>query len=158
MDKAGRKLLMVIGQIGMFIFFLLLSLSFVINARFPDAAPKFFGYLSVVGVVGFVISFAYSMGPIPWLMVGEIFPSSCRAYAVSIAVTVNWLCNFIVALTFPQMNTVLKQYTFFPFTGIILLGIIFTIVVVPETKGKTIEEIVGFSAESHSSIEEETTY
>ena len=155
MDIAGRRLLMIVGQIGEFIFFLILTLSFIFNSHAPTAL----GYLSVVCVIGYVISFAVSMGPVPWLMVGEIFPSSCRAYAVSIAVAVNWTCNFTVALTFPFINKALKQYTFFPFTGIIFLGIIFTIVLVPETKGKTIEEIVGFSdSKPVQNEEEETTY
>jgi MFS family permease len=103
------------------------------------------GYIAVIAVIAFVISFAIALGPVPFLLIGEIFPSSCRAYAMSIAIAVNWLCNFIVALTFPQLNEALGSYAFFPFTAVILIALIFTILLVPETKGKSIEEITGLS-------------
>lgn len=141
MDIAGRRLLLIVGQAGQFISFLVLTLSFVLQGY----SPVVFGYISVVSVVGFVITFAIALGPIPWLILGELFPSSCRAYAMSIAVTVNWLSNFIVAVTFLPLTNALKQYTFFPFTGIILMTLVFTVLVVPETRGKTVEQITGIS-------------
>lgn len=151
MDIAGRRLLLIVGQAGQFVSFLVLTLSFVLK----NYSPVVFGYISVVSVVGFVISFAIALGPIPWLIMGELFPSSCRPYAMSLAVAINWLSNFAVALTFLPLTKALKQYTFFPFTGIILLTLIFTILMVPETKGKTIEQITGISEEKPQEQHEE---
>jgi sugar porter (SP) family MFS transporter len=142
MDRLGRRTLLIIGEIGCAIFFGVLALSFILQ----HYQPQVFGIISVICVVGFVISFAIALGPIPWLIISEIFPSDVRPLAVSIATTVNWTCNFVILLTFNYMKAGLKQYTFLPYTGVIVISIVFTVTLVMETKGKTVEQIVGFSS------------
>jgi sugar porter (SP) family MFS transporter len=142
MDRLGRKLLLLIGEVGCFVFFGTLALCFILQ----HYAVTAFGIISVICVIGFVISFAIALGPIPWLIISEIFPSDVRPIAVSIAVAVNWTCNFIILLTFGSLSGALKQYTFLPYTGIILISIIFTALFVMETKGKTVEQITGLQS------------
>jgi len=98
-------------------------------------------YASIVFVLLFVVAFATGPGSIPWFFVSEIFPSNARGNANSIAVLANWLANFIVGTSFPPLNNVLKQYTFLVFVGFLAFFILFTYKFVPETKGKTVEEI-----------------
>jgi len=142
MDRLGRRTLLLIGETGCFVFFGTLALCFILQ----HYAVTVFGIISVICVIGFVISFAIALGPIPWLIISEIFPSDVRPLAVSIAVTVNWTCNFVILLTFESMSNALKQYTFLPYTAIILLSIVFTVFLVMETKGKDIQEIIGISS------------
>ncbi len=74
---------------------------------------------------------------------GEIFPTHARGIASSLTTSVNWLTNLLVVITFPSINTAIKSYSFFIFAGFMIVFIIFTIVVVYETKYKTIEELTG---------------
>jgi len=99
------------------------------------------GYISVGCVLLFVIFFEIGLGPIPWLIVAEIFPSRARAKAMTLAASLNWISNFIVGVTFPLLQLVLDKWTFIPFGVCSLLTFAFTIEYVPETKGKTLEDI-----------------
>ncbi|PIO59277.1 transporter, major facilitator family protein, partial [Teladorsagia circumcincta] len=80
-------------------------------------------------------------GSIPWFFVSEIFASSARGNANSIAVMVNWTANLLVGLSFLSLNNALAQYSFLVFTAFLTFFIIFTWRFVPETKGKSVEEI-----------------
>ncbi|KAL0481034.1 MFS transporter solute carrier family 2 (facilitated glucose transporter) [Acrasis kona] len=143
MDRMGRRTLLLIGEVGCFLFFSTLSLCQILGDRVNTVAT---GVISVICVVGFVISFAISLGPIPWLIISEIFPSDVRPFAVSIASTINWLCNFAVLMIFPLLQKAINEFVFLPFACIILASIIFTLLFVMETKGKSVEEIVGISS------------
>jgi len=153
MDRMGRRTLLLIGEVGCFTFFTTLAVCFIIKATVAGANLMAIGVISVICVIGFVISFAISLGPIPWLIISEIFPSDVRPFAVSIASTINWLCNFAVLMIFPIMKRGIKQYTFIPFASIILLSFLFTVFFVMETKGKTVEQIVGLSSAVEPSAE-----
>src|SRR5690242_9472312 len=79
--------------------------------------------------------------PIPWLIGAEIFPSIVRAPALTISLILNWSCNFIVGVSFPHLNSYLTIWTFVPFGIILLLSSLFIMKYVPETRGKTLDEI-----------------
>ncbi len=86
--------------------------------------------------------FAFSMGPVPWLMIAEIFPLRVRGRAASIASTANWGCNLIVSFTFlTLLNKLGDEPTFRLYGAVGILGILFVWKIVPETKGKTLEAI-----------------
>lgn len=137
-DRFGRKPLMIIGGIGMAISMLGLGFSF------------FFGKLGVgalIFMLTYIASFAMSWGPVTWVLLSEIFPNSIRS-AMSIAVAAQWLANLIVSWTFPMLNDNVAltarfnhgfAYWLYAIMGV--LSAIFIWKMVPETKGKTLEEI-----------------
>lgn len=137
MDRLGRKTWLILGLIGMLFFFSLLALACILNVHVTGAGMTF-GILALIGVFGYVISFAVSLGPIPWLIVGELFPTSVRGYASSIATFLNWGCNVLIAFTFGPLRKLLQEYVFLPYCGVLLFFLIFVIFVVRETKGKTV--------------------
>jgi len=141
--RFGRRSLHLIGLIGMFIscICIVFSLSIAGTNQFGKPENQLASYASILFVLLFVIAFATGPGSIPWFFVSEIFPSSARGNANSIAVMANWLANFLVATFFLPLNNAFGQYTFLVFAGFLAFFIAFTMKFVPETKGKTYEQI-----------------
>merc|ERR1712001_7765 len=135
-EKAGRKTLMLVGLSSMLVMPSLLLVSLLTYAAVPAMS-----YLAIVAVILFVVGFATGPGSIPWFFVTELFAQSGRPTATSIAVTVNWLANFLVGLGFAPLNEVLGPYVFVIFMVIQLFFILYVYFVVPETKNRTTEEI-----------------
>ena len=138
-DKYGRKPLMVIGAAGMAV--AMLSLGFVF---FSGAT----GYLALFCMMLYVASFAMSWGPVAWVLLAEIFPNKIRGKALAIAVAAQWISNYLVSLTFPMMNdnsylTGLFNHGFayWGYGIMSVLAMLFILKYVPETKGKTLEEM-----------------
>lgn len=132
-DRLGRKLLLLIAMSGMTI----MSVVVVLGAVFNEL------YSGIGGVILFVGSFAIGMGSVPWLIMPEIFPTRTLAAASAMCMGLNWMCNFVVSYAFPPLNDLLGNYTFLVFAVINALGFLFVLVFVPETKGRSIEEILG---------------
>ncbi|XP_053213069.1 solute carrier family 2, facilitated glucose transporter member 1-like isoform X2 [Panonychus citri] len=134
-ERAGRRTLHLGGLIGMLFTTIILSISI------SNGSIAFWRFVSIVMVLAFVIMFAAGPGSIPWFLVGELFGSSARGMATSIAVCVNWSANFLVTVGFLPLSNVMGPYVFLIFT--VLLGIfsVYTYFKVPETKGKSAEEI-----------------
>jgi MFS transporter, SP family, xylose:H+ symportor len=137
-DKFGRKPLMIIGSIGMAISMLALGLTFYFNKV---------GILALVFMLTYTASFAMSWGPVCWVLLAEIFPNSIRG-ALSIAVAAQWMANWVVSLTFPMLNDNVwltekfnHGFAYWIYGIMGLLSAIFMWKMVPETKGKTLEEI-----------------
>jgi len=138
-DKYGRKPLMIIGALGMAI--AMLSLGFVF---FTGAT----GYLALFCMMLYVASFAMSWGPVAWVLLAEIFPNKIRGKALAIAVAAQWISNYLVSVTFPMMNdnSYLTEkfnngFAYWIYGVMSLLAMFFIIKYVPETKGKTLEEM-----------------
>ncbi len=85
--------------------------------------------------------FASGPGSIPWFLVSELFSQGARPMATSIAVAVNWIANFLVGLSFLPLLDLVDAYVFIIFAGLLAFFVAFTWFKVPETKGKTVEEI-----------------
>ncbi|MDG5491335.1 sugar porter family MFS transporter [Psychroserpens sp. SPM9] len=142
-DKYGRKPLIYIGSIGMIIGFLLLGFSLQQNAV---------GFISLLGVLIFIGSFALSMGPVVWVILSEMFPNKIRSVAMSVAVAAQWAANYVVSQSFPmvmesEMNNSSPwngSLPYFIFIAFILVIIYLTYKFIPETKGKSLEEIESF--------------
>jgi len=98
-------------------------------------------FVSVTGMMCFVWFFEIGLGPIPWLIVAEMFPAKPRPTAMSLATMVNWNFSFVVGIIFPILQKQLVEYTFVPFGVILVVAFAFVLKYVPETKGKTLEEI-----------------
>lgn len=142
-DKFGRKPLLYIGSIGMIIGFLLLGITLQQNSV---------GLLSLLGVLIFIASFALSMGPVVWILLSEMFPNKVRSVAMSVAVAAQWAANYVVSQLFPVVmgsETNNNQFwngslPYFIFIGFIIVIVYITYKFIPETKGKSLEEIEEF--------------
>ncbi|KAB2611879.1 plastidic glucose transporter 4-like [Pyrus ussuriensis x Pyrus communis] len=137
MDKQGRKSLLLTSFGGMAASMLLLSLSFTWKALAPYSAP-----LSVAGTVLYVLSFSLGAGPVPALLLPEIFASRIRAKAVSLSLGMHWISNFVIGLYFLSLVTKFGIGTvYFGFAGVCLLAVLYIAGNVVETKGRSLEEI-----------------
>jgi sugar porter (SP) family MFS transporter len=132
--QKNRKTLLLIGLSGMLFSLVALSLS--------SYLPKPFLMGSVLAYVAF---FAISLGPILWVMAAEIYPPKMRGEAMSVMAGVNWLSNWAISFTFlPLLNRLGIEKTFFLYACMTLLAIFYVWKKVPETKGKSWEEIWSF--------------
>jgi sugar porter (SP) family MFS transporter len=132
-DKMGRKPLMIIGSIGMSIAMTMLALTFITgHAK---------GYFVLACIMGYLAAFGFSLGPVVWVLIAEIFPNRLRSYAVAISTFALWGANFVVSLTFPYLLNNLKGYSFVIYGSMCLLCLLFVLKYLEETKGKTLEEI-----------------
>ncbi|NUU67115.1 sugar porter family MFS transporter [Enterobacteriaceae bacterium BIT-l23] len=133
-DKVGRRSLLIFGSMGM-----ALALGGT-GLMFRASEPNTTGLLACI--LAYVIIFAASWGTVAWVVIAEIFPTQVRGVAVSIATFALWGGNFIVARFFPVLvENISAANTFFIFSGVSLVAWIFVIAMVPETKGKTLEQI-----------------
>lgn len=136
-DKVGRKPLLYVSTIGMTIclFTLGISLSLLSKGRGGVA-------LSVLSVCGDVAFFSIGLGPVCWVLTSEIFPLKLRAQAVALGAVGNRVCSGLVAMSFLSLSSAISVAgSFFTFSVISVLAVVFVYVLVPETKGKTLEEI-----------------
>lgn len=141
-DLAGRKILLVTSAAIMALSIGGLGAFFYEQYWFKAYAQSTLSWLPVTCLVVFNFGFDMAFGPIPWLMMGELFPLRAKGIATSVASAFNWLCAFLVTKFFVNMTagmTVQGAYWFF--TGFCALAIPFIIFLVPETKGITLEEI-----------------
>ncbi|XP_014469890.1 PREDICTED: facilitated trehalose transporter Tret1-like [Dinoponera quadriceps] len=139
-DKVGRKVLLYISGGAMVLTLSILGGHFYVKSCGVDVTA--FGWLPLVSLIVYVIGFSLGFGPIPWLMMGEILPAKIRSSAASIATAFNWMCTFIITKTFEDIITVVDTHgTFWLFGAMVIVGIIFVIISVPETRGKSLEEI-----------------
>ncbi|XP_016841957.1 glucose transporter type 1 isoform X5 [Nasonia vitripennis] len=155
MDRTGRRTLHLYGLGGMFIFSIFITISFLIKEMID-----WMSYLAVVSILGFVVFFAVGPGSIPWMITAELFSQGPRPAAMSIAVLVNWIANFLVGICFPSMKNHLENYTFLPFSAFLAVFWIFTYKRVPETKNKTFEEILALfrHGNGRSSVRDSIVY
>lgn len=101
-----------------------------------------YGWLPLTSFVVYVIGFSLGFGPIPWLMMGEILPAKIRGSAASVATSFNWTCTFVVTKSFQNVIELIGQHgTFWLFGIICIAGLVFVICCVPETSGRSLEEI-----------------
>ncbi len=136
-DRLGRKPLIIWGSLGMLIFLLTLSLLFFFN--------KADGFLVLVCILGYIACFSFSLGPVVWVLIGELFPNAIRSTGVAIATFFLWLANYLVTLTFPVLLNAfegpMRGMTFLIYAAFCVVMLIYTAVMVPETKGKALEQI-----------------
>jgi MFS family permease len=137
LDKVGRRTLLLIGTVGLTVALAVLGVYFAIPAMQHHA-----GYVALIGLLVYIASFAIGLGPVFWLMISEIFPTGVRSKAMSVSTMTNWAANFIVAGTFLTLTmAITKQGTFFVYTGIGVAAFLFFLFRVPETKGRSLEQI-----------------
>jgi MFS family permease len=132
-DRLGRKPLLMAASAGMGISLALLGAAF--------ATGRSNGAWVLVPVLAYVACFAVAMGPVVWVVLSEIFPTKVRGTAMAVATVCLWASCFLVTQSFPWMLTHLAGYTFFVYAVMCAVAFVFTAVAIPETKGKSLEEI-----------------
>ncbi|XP_026842496.1 facilitated trehalose transporter Tret1 isoform X1 [Drosophila persimilis] len=139
-DRAGRKILLYVSNIAMIITLFVLGGFFYCKSHGQDVSQL--GWLPLSCFVIYILGFSLGFGPIPWLMMGEILPSKIRGSAASVATAFNWSCTFVVTKTFQDMIDFMGAHgAFWLFGSICFIGLFFVILYVPETQGKTLEDI-----------------
>jgi MFS family permease len=129
-DKLGRKPLMLIGAAGLAILYIVVVQ--LLGAHSPNVS---WFLLAAIGV------YAMSLAPVTWVLISEIFPNRVRGEATSIAVLSLWAAYFILVFTFPILFEKLQDKSFYIYSAICALGILFVWLKVKETKGRTLEEL-----------------
>lgn len=143
-DKAGRRLLLMLSSGGMCVTCLMVGLSYYLQAHGGDSIQVFVGMMSLVSLLVYIICFSLGLGPIPWIMMSEVFPSNVKGRAGSLATVVNWLSGWVVTVSFNSMLDWSAAGSFGIFGLICATTLVFVALRVPETKGKTLEEIQAY--------------
>ncbi|XP_054809921.1 sugar transporter ERD6-like 6 isoform X2 [Prosopis cineraria] len=129
-DRSGRRLLLIISSSSM-------------TGNVPEDSHLYsdLGIISVVGLVTMVIGFSLGLGPIPWVIMSEILPINIKGLAGSVATLANWLCSFLITMTANLLLTWSSGGTFTVYAVVSAFTVAFAAIWVPETKGRTLEEI-----------------
>jgi MFS family permease len=132
-DRAGRRKLMLIGAAGLAVIYTILGAGFQAQSHGPHM---------LVLVVAAIGCYGMSLAPVTWVVISEIFPNRNRGAAMSVATASLWIACFILTYTFPLLNSGLGAAgTFWIYAAICVAGFLFIKWRLPETKGKTLEEI-----------------
>jgi SP family arabinose:H+ symporter-like MFS transporter len=133
-DRLGRRTLLMWGVSGMIICLFAIGTLFYLNW---SSGPWL-----LIFIIGFIASFASSLGPIPWVMISEIFPTKTRGIAMSFATVILWIGVVLITQLTPMMLEGMGgAFTFYIFMINAVILLVFTYRLIPETKGKTLEEI-----------------
>jgi SP family galactose:H+ symporter-like MFS transporter len=137
LDRVGRRPLLLVGIAGQVIGLAALGAAF----HFKQLSSSI-GDIAIGSLVVYVACFAFGLGPIFWLLISEIYPLAVRGAAMSVATVTNWVMNLVVAVTFLTLVGAVGHASTFWIYGVITIGAWFFIYkLVPETKGKTLEQI-----------------
>ena len=133
-DKFGRKTLLITGGIGCFI-----SLAYLTDA-YSTPTPSSLGVL--IAIIGYIAFFALSFSPLMFVVTAEMYPSKIRGTAMALSTGISWACAFIVVQFYPWMEATMgANIAFGIFAALILAACFFIAFCIPETKGKTLEQI-----------------
>ena len=132
-DRLGRKKLMLIGAGGLAIIYAILGTCYKMQVT---------GFFMIILVVAAIACYAMTLGPVTWVLIAEIFPNRVRAIAVATCTFALWVGSFTLTYFFPLLNTSLGSYgTFWIYVAICAMGFVFFACRLPETKGKSLEEL-----------------
>ncbi|CEG37748.1 major facilitator superfamily [Plasmopara halstedii] len=130
-NRFGARNMILWGLAGMVIMSVGMTLAFVVDVS----------ALSIVFTALYVIVFGVTLGPLVWVMTADIFPDSIRASASSFCIGINWLCNLVVGISYPYVSEALGDYAYAPFVVLLATFFLLGLKMVPETSGKSAEEI-----------------
>lgn len=134
-DRLGRRTLMLIGAWGLCAIYCILGTCYYFEVT---------GFLMVILVVAAIACYAMTLGPVTWVLLSEIFPNRVRGIAVATCTFALWTGCFTLTYSFPLLNASMGSFgTFWLYSGICLAGALFFMVKMPETKGKSLEELEG---------------
>lgn len=132
-DRLGRKKMMLIGAAGLATVYAILGTCYYQGVT---------GFFMIVLVVAAIACYAMTLGPVTWVLIAEIFPNRIRAVAVATCTFALWVGSFTLSYSFPLLNASLGSYgTFWIYSAICFLGLVFFALRMPETKGKSLEQL-----------------
>ncbi|KAG0551003.1 hypothetical protein BDA96_01G386300 [Sorghum bicolor] len=139
MDRSGRRVLLMVSASGTFLGCFLTGVSFYLKAQglFPEWVPT----LALSGILVYIGAYSIGMGPVPWVVMSEIFSINMKAIGGSLVTLVSWLGSFAISYSFSFLMDWSSAGTFFMFSAASLVTVFFVAKLVPETKGRTLEEI-----------------
>ena len=137
-DKLGRKPLMLLGFCGLAVIYVVLGYCYYLRGGSTAVSPWVFLAL-VLAAIGL---YSMTLAPVVWVLISEIFPNRIRGTAMSLAVSSLWIACFLLTYTFPILKTLLGiSKTFWIYAGICVVGALGIAIFLPETKGKSLEQI-----------------
>jgi len=140
-DRVGRKPMLLAGLVGMVLSLTVLGLSSELLAT-PNSAGDPAAVITLICLAGFIVSFAATWGPVVWVMLPEVLPLNVRGTAMGVAVFLHWGANFLVSQSFPVMlDSWGPGPVFLGYAVIGVLAFLFVKALVPETKGRSLEQI-----------------
>jgi len=139
-DRVGRRTLLLISGIGMAVSLLAMAFrSYTIN---EGIEIKYIGWLPLIFINLYIVAFSIGFGPVPWFVMPELLSNEAKGWVSSIAVCLNWAMAFLVTKFFPiMMNDLGSEVTYKTFFSICLVGTFFVFICVPETTGRSREQI-----------------
>lgn len=141
-DRVGRKPLLLVGSALMTLSLgaMALAFSFATGSGQDVSLPGVWGPVALVAANLFVVGFGASWGPLVWVLLGEIFPSRIRGKALGVAAGAQWIANFLVSFSFPQLAEFSLTITYAGYALFALLSFVFVLWKIPETKGMELEQ------------------
>lgn len=142
-DRIGRRLLLIIGSAGMTVCLGVMAVVFS-QARIVDGAPDLTdsaGLTALIAANGFVVFFGATWGPVVWVLLGEMFNNTIRGLALGLAAAAQWLANFAISTSFPNMAEIGLWFAYGFYTLCAFLSLLFVLKFVPETKGVELEDM-----------------
>jgi SP family facilitated glucose transporter-like MFS transporter 8 len=145
MDKAGRRILLMVSAGGMALSCFLVGFSFYLRELQPEkmseALNTFISELALVSLLVYIATFSLGIGAIPWIIMSEIFPAHVKGVAGSVATLINWFCSYAVTMIFNYMLLWSSTGSFWIFAAECVGTVVFVALYVPETRGRTLEQI-----------------
>lgn len=140
-DRLGRKLMLLVSAAGMCIALVLFGVYFYLASIHSDSVPKL-GWLPVTALIGFVAVYCVGFGPLPWAVLGEMFPSNVKSHASSFVASSCWILGFFVAKYYSALDEAVgSHWAFWIFGVCCAVAFVFTMTLVMETKGMSLKQI-----------------
>lgn len=140
-DKFGRRKLLILSELFIGFAFCMLGSFFFVQEYYNHITTDL-AWLPLASIVTFAVAYSMGMGPLPWVMTAELFSKEAKATSSSLAASFNWLCSFLVVKFSPTLEALIgASGSYLLFAGLAFLGTLLIWVTVPETRGKTEEEI-----------------
>ncbi|XP_032523324.2 facilitated trehalose transporter Tret1 [Danaus plexippus] len=136
-DRLGRRLLLMVSACGTAIGAILLGMFFLLKHNESEVVASI-SFLPILSLVLFIVTYCWGLGPLPWAVMSELFPIEVKAAASPIATAFCWLLSFLITKFFPSLD---RHVGFLMFGGCCVAAFAFSLLVVPETKGKSFSEI-----------------
>ena len=143
-DRAGRRPLMIVSSLGCGLSILFLSVFHFVGDHQGEQFTSKYAWVPIFSLISFMIAFSFGLGPVPWLLMGELLPSHVKNIASGLCASFNWLCAFLITKLFHSMIDRLHESgTYLMLSFICFKCCVFVIFLLPETKGKSLTEIEG---------------
>lgn len=143
-DRVGRRIMLLVGSVGMTLTLGLMALAFsfgTLDAEGAVTLPDPWATVALICANGFVVFFGATWGPLVWVLLGEMFPNSIRAGALAVAAAAQWVANFFISTTFPAFSAIGLPFAYGFYAFFALLSFFFVYFKVAETKGKELEDM-----------------